>query len=247
LKAAEHETFLDAYLQQGRSVSLNLFFTVPLLVLYEIGIQLTGSDLRNAAEIILKNLRLFMGAGAARWFHWFLLVLLTVFFWRALTRERPVVRFFLLMLLESLLLALVLGPILSLFVGSLFLEYPLTEGRQTDLSVRMLLSIGAGVYEEFLFRFLLLGGLFFVFIRFFKAPKTYGAVLALAISSFLFAVYHHYGPFGQALTPYLFLFRLGAGIVLGAVFITRGFGVTVYLHVFYDIIRDIELTLDAGG
>jgi membrane protease YdiL (CAAX protease family) len=247
LKSAERETFLDAYFNEGRSVSLNLFFTVPLLILYEIGIQLTGSDLRNAAEIIMKDLRLFMGAVAARWFHWFLLVLLTVFFWRVLTRERPVFRYFLLMLLESLLLALVLGPVLSLIVGSLLLEYPLTGGRQTDLSVRMLLSVGAGVYEEFLFRFIILGGLFWIFTQVFKAPRGFGAGLAVALSAFFFAAYHHLGPFGQSLTAYLFLFRFGAGIILGLVFVARGFGVAVYLHIFYDIIRDIELTLDAGG
>jgi hypothetical protein len=31
------------------------------------------------------------------------------------------------------------------------------------------------------------------------------------------------------------------------VFILRGFGVAVYLHVFYDVIRDMEVMLDGEG
>ena len=86
MRAATHETFLDSYLVEGRSVSLNLFFTIPLLILYEIGIQSTGSDLRNAAEVILKDLRWLMGPAGVRWFHWFLIALLVAFFLRAFSR-----------------------------------------------------------------------------------------------------------------------------------------------------------------
>ncbi len=245
-KAAQ-QTFIDAYLNDGRSVSLNLVFTIPLLILYEIGIQLTGSDFRNAAEIILKNFEFLMGSMAARWFHWFLFALMAALLVRAMTRDRPVFRYYVAMLIESLLLALILGPLLSLVVGNVFLEYPLTAGGETTLSVRMLLSIGAGVYEEFLFRFFILGGLYLVFTHAFKTPHVYGAILAVLISAFLFTVYHHFGPFGQPLTTYIFLFRFGAGLLLGLVFVARGFGVAVYLHVFYDIIRDIELAWDGTG
>jgi membrane protease YdiL (CAAX protease family) len=246
LGAPTRETFLDSYLNEGRSVSLNLLFTLPLLLLYEIGIQRSGSDLRNAAEVILKDLRLLMGDDAVRWFHWFLFALVVVFCLRAFSKGKPVFLYFGLMIIESVLLAFVLGPLLAMFIGTVLLDFPLTGGQEPDLSVRILLSVGAGVYEELLFRFFILGGLFMVFLRVFQAPPAFGAALAVVISAFLFAAYHHLGPYGQELTPYPFLFRIGAGLVLGAVFITRGLGVAVYLHVFYDVLRDIELTLSSG-
>lgn len=243
--AEVRDTFLREYIHEGRSVSLNLFFTLPLLILYEIGIQLTGSEFRNAAEVIFKDMSLLMGPWGLRFFHWFLVTLVVVFFVRAFSREQPFFRYFVLMFTESLVLALILGPLLATLVGSFFLEYPLTGDAEPDLSVRVLLSVGAGVYEEFLFRFLLLGGMFLACHQIFKAPRVFSAVLALALSALLFAAYHHLGPFGQPMVPYLFCFRLGAGLILGLVFITRGFGVAVYLHVLYDIIRDLEVALDS--
>lgn len=241
------EPLFRSYIHEGRSVSLNLFFTIPLLILYEIGIQLTDSNLRNAAEVIIKNPSIYMGSALVRWFHWFLIILAVTLFVRTFSKERPVFLYFLLMLLESLLLAFVLGPLLSLLVGSFMLDFPLTLGSGAGLSVRLLLSVGAGVYEELLFRFLILGGLFLISVRFFRAPRGFAAGLALVISSFLFAAYHHLGPQGQPVTPYIFFFRMSAGLILGGVFIARGLSVAVYLHVFYDIIRDIELVLDAGA
>jgi len=245
VKTAEQPLF-QGYLGDGRSVSLNLSYIVPVLVVYEIGIQLTGSDFRNAAEIILKNMRM-LGPHFIRYFHLFLIALVLLCCLRVIYKERPVFRFFSLMISESLLFALLLGPLLSILIGSLFLEYPLTSGGKPDLSVSLLLSVGAGLYEELLFRFILLGGLFTVFCRVFKAPRIYSASLAVVLSAVSFAAYHHMGPHGQPLTSYVFLFRFGAGIVLGTVFITRGLGVAVYVHLFYDILRDIELALDGAG
>lgn len=240
---ASRETFIENYLSEGRSLSLNLFFILPLLVLYEIGIQLTGSDLRNSAEVILKDLKFLMGPGWMRWFHWFLIAFVVIVFIRAFSKEKPLFRYYLLMVLESLLIALVLGPFLAVFVGSVLLDFPITGAEPSELSVRFLLSVGAGVYEELLFRFFLLGGLFYLFVRVFRAPFTYSAVLAVLISALLFSVYHHIGPYGQPMDAYPLLFRFAAGIILGAVFVMRGLGVAVYLHVFYDLLRDIEVML----
>jgi len=189
-------SFIENYLSEGRSLSLNLFFILPLLLLYEIGILLTGSELRNSAEVILKDLRILMGPHWMRYFHWFLIVFVVLVFVRAFSKERPLFRYYLLMVLESLLFALILGPLLAVFVGSVLLDFPITGGEPGELSVRFLLSVGAGVYEELLFRFFILGGLLYLFVRLFQAPVGFSAALAVLISSFLFAAYHHIGPHG---------------------------------------------------
>jgi membrane protease YdiL (CAAX protease family) len=241
LAQASRETFINDYLSEGRSLSLNFFFILPLLLLYEVGILLTGSDLRNSAEVILKDLRLLMGPFWTRWFHWFLIAFVVVVFIRAFSKEKPLFRYYILMILESLLIALLLGPILAVFVGSVLLDFPITGAEPSALSVRFLLSVGAGVYEELLFRFFILGGLFYLFVRVFRAPFSYAAALAVLISALFFSLYHHLGPYGQPMDAYPVLFRFGAGIILGAVFVMRGLGVAVYLHVFYDLLRDLEV------
>ncbi len=227
------------------SVSLNLFLILPLLIIYEIGIRLSGLDLRNAAEVILKDFYWLMGGEYARYFHWILALIIVVCFVRNASADRPFVTIFFTILLESLVLALLLGPLLSCLVGGLLLQYPITSA--SALSSSMLLSVGAGVYEEIVFRFLLLGGLFSVCRHLFQVPFGLSALIALAVSSVLFSLYHHIGPFAQEITAPVFVFRLVAGVALGLVFIFRGFGVAVYLHAFYDILRDIETALRGGS
>jgi len=223
------------------SISLNLFLILPLLIVYEIGIRLTGLDLRNAAEMILKDFYWLMGGEYARYFHWILALIIVACFVKNASRDRPFVTIFFTILLESLVLALILGPILSFLVGGMLLQYDLTSTKA--LSSSILLSVGAGVYEEIVFRFLLLGGLFAICKHLFQFPSVLAAAAALVVSSVLFSLYHHIGPFAQAITTPVFVFRLVAGLALGLVFIFRGFGVAVYLHAFYDILRDIENAL----
>ncbi len=226
------------------SISLNLFLILPLLIVYEIGIRLSGVDLRNAAEVILKDFYWLMGGQYARYFHWLLALLIVACFVKNASHDRPFVTIFFTILLESLVLALLLGPLLSCLIGGLLLQYDLTSAK--ELSSSILLSVGAGVYEEIVFRFLLLGGLFAICRHLFQIPIGLAAAVALVVSSVLFSLYHHIGPFAQAITAPVFVFRLVAGLALGLVFIFRGFGVAVYLHAFYDILRDIENALRGG-
>ena len=65
-----------------------------------------------------------MGPHWMRYFHWFLIVFVVLVFIRAFSKEKPLVRYFLLMVLESLLMALVLGPLLAMVVGSVLLDFP---------------------------------------------------------------------------------------------------------------------------
>lgn len=243
-KTAAHGGWQEIF--AGRhSISLNLFLILPLLIVYEIGIRVSKLDLRNAAEVILKDFYWLMGADYVRYFHWILALIIIFCFLRTASVERPFVTIFFAILLESLLLAMLLGPLLSYLIGGFLLQYDLTS--VTAFSSSVLLSVGAGVYEEIVFRFLLLGGLFALCRHAFQFPFWLAATIALLVSSVLFSVYHHIGPFAQAITAPVFVFRFVAGMALGLVFMFRGFGVAVYLHAFYDILRDIESALRGGS
>ncbi len=229
------------------SISLSFFLILPLLITYEIGISLSGSGYRNTAELILKEINVILGADAARFIHWFLAVLIVVFFLKTWTRDRPFFPILGTVVIEGLVIAFFLGPLLSFCVGNLLMLHPPADAGAAVLKNSVLLSIGAGVYEEIVFRFFILGGTYALCSRVFKVPRWTAFVPALLVSALLFSVYHHIGPFTQPITWPLFLFRFIAGLALGLVFIFRGFAVTVYVHAFYDIFRDIEWALQTGS
>jgi hypothetical protein len=54
-------------------------------------------------------------------------------------------------------------------------------------------------------------------------------------TSFLFALAHHIGPTADAFNLFVFSFRAIAGMFFSAVFLLRGFGITVGCHAAYDL------------
>ena len=99
-----------------------------------------------------------------------------------------------------------------------------------------MLSIGAGLYEETVFRLVLMGGGFYALTRWAKLGPWAAAGIALLASSFIFSAVHYIGPLGDAFEIGSFLFRFFAGVVLAAIFYVRGFAIAVYTHAIYDII-----------
>lgn len=94
--------------------------------------------------------------------------------------------------------------------------------------------LGAGIYEETVFRLVLFGLLV-------KAGTAglgagWGTALAAAISVGLFAAAHHVGPHGEPWVRSVFAFRAVAGLVFTMLFHYRGFGVAVACHACYDVL-----------
>jgi membrane protease YdiL (CAAX protease family) len=98
------------------------------------------------------------------------------------------------------------------------------------------LSIGAGLYEELVFRLILMGGMFWAGVRGLNWPGWLSAIAALLISSLAFSAVHHVGSLGEPFVLGVFMFRFFAGIVLAVIFYARGFAVAVYTHAIYDVI-----------
>ena len=103
-------------------------------------------------------------------------------------------------------------------------------------------GIGAGIYEELVFRLILICILMLLFQDILRLPYKNSIVLAVVISAALFSAHHHIDfrsgqpndadPFN--LTE--FVFRTVAGIYFAALFAVRGFGITAGTHAFYNII-----------
>jgi membrane protease YdiL (CAAX protease family) len=234
------------WIDSRRGIAFNLFLILPLLIVYEVGLLVASPDLRNAAEVILKDMQIHMGGDFARYAHWILAFVIIGGFIVTCRDDRSF--FFVLgvVLLQSIAFAIVLGPLLSCVTGGALLQYSLTTTTSSTLPSSLMLSIGAGVYEEIVFRFLILGGLFMLLRITFSAPLWLSAGAALLVSSALFSGYHHWGPHGEPFSTPVFFFRAAAGCALGLLCIFRGFGVAVYVHAFYDIFRDVETALRGG-
>jgi membrane protease YdiL (CAAX protease family) len=94
---------------------------------------------------------------------------------------------------------------------------------------------GAGLYEEVLFRLLLLPALVWCFERLgFSAIPA--ACWGLVTSSLLFSAAHYVGPLGDTFAIYSFTFRFLAGMFFASLFLVRGFGIAAGTHAVYDIL-----------
>lgn len=103
-------------------------------------------------------------------------------------------------------------------------------------------GIGAGIYEELVFRLFLICLLMILFQDLLGLKKDMAVIISVLISAILFSVHHHFfyvnGHFGQG-EPFVwltFIFRMMAGIYFAVIFAVRGFGIVAGVHAFYDII-----------
>jgi len=108
---------------------------------------------------------------------------------------------------------------------------------QPGLGTQIVMSTGAGIYEEFVFRVLLVSGIF-VFLRWLRpawsSALTYG--IAAIGAAAVFSGFHYIGAYGDPLELSSFTFRFMAGLVLNGLYITRGFGIAVWSHALYDVL-----------
>lgn len=136
------------------------------------------------------------------------------------------------MFLEGLLFAL---PILFLSREMLATPFaaPLKGLREASWNVEVAVLVGAGIYEELLFRGALLTCL--VAIGGLVLGGGGRLMVAVAASGVAFAACHHL-PGGAPFALGAFLFRCAAGVYLGTIFWFRGYGPAAMSHLFYNLI-----------
>lgn len=241
----------SVYWSQSRRPLTSLVFITPLLVIYEAGVLLLGPQaVRNGADVWLRGLLETLDFG-----QYFLLPVLAVAIllgWHYTTGQpwrvsRPVLSG---MLLESVVLALCLRGILYLEaivlrgLGAVLVSgEPLCQvaTERPATAARLIGFMGAGVYEELLFRLILLSGLVWGLRQAGVRPRR-AAAAAVVLTGLAFAWAHYVGPYGEPLQPHRFVFWYGlvfrvlAGVFFGGLFLARGFGVTVGTHAAYDLL-----------
>ena len=119
---------------------------------------------------------------------------------------------------------------------------PGTGGGPRPLLANIITGIGAGIYEELVFRLILICLLMLLFQDILRLPHKNAIVLSVLVSAALFSAHHHFDflsgrpneadPFNMT----EFVFRTLAGIYFAALYAVRGFGITAGTHAFYNII-----------
>jgi membrane protease YdiL (CAAX protease family) len=100
---------------------------------------------------------------------------------------------------------------------------------------QLLCFIGAGIYEETLFRLVLYSGLRWLLLRV-EVPWPGPGMLAAVVSALLFSAAHNIGPYGEDFQPFVFAFRAAAGMYFVVLYQLRGFGIAVGAHAGYDVL-----------
>ena len=233
-----------SYLLKSRTSFYSFLFTLPLFFLYEVNILFLSWDdilvVRNGADFLMRNiLESFdiyglYGLGLV----FFLGLLVTyIFFIKEDQKQEVNVNFLFIMLAESMLWSVVLYFLLFKFMVLLMNPVGKTILQQVTL------AIGAGIYEEFLFRVLLIAGLSGILGFVFMWNKTFKNIIAVVLSGGIFSAFHFMGEYGDFFSMELFLIRFFAGLILGVLYMYRGFGITAYTHSIYDLIVLIRMTL----
>jgi hypothetical protein len=244
----------DDYWSLARGPLHSLFFLVPLLTVYELGVfqfGATGNEARNGADYWMRTG--LTRAGLEYPWTLPLIVVGLLLFWQAAGRYRWRLSAATLigMLAESLLFGgclIVLGQLQEHafrqhFPAALPLAMPASQGDPLRQAVSF---VGAGIYEEVLFRLALLPVLC-GFLRLLRFPKALALLLAIVATSALFSGAHYVGPAAEVWSLYSFTFRLVAGGFFAALFVLRGFGITVGAHAAYDLLVGIVLPAFAAS
>ena len=142
------------------------------------------------------------------------------------------------MLGESVALALVFGLIVGTATAQLVGPFRMLAaggGLEGDALSRLTLSLGAGLYEELLFRVVLVALLAHAFRLMFGASRVAAGIAAAFAGALLFSAFHYVGPLGEPLQLESFVFRALAGLAFSGLYLTRGFGITAWTHALYDV------------
>jgi membrane protease YdiL (CAAX protease family) len=235
---------IGIYLQKTRTCFFGLLAITPLLIIYESASEylyrqapgiIAAPEVRNSAEILIKRI-LWFAYIRQNIFLWAVFAaVLAGAFWQAKKQSNLDFKliYFPYQVFESLVYALVFGFAISKITT--YLKLQANEQAQNSLSMKMTLGLGAGIYEELLFRFVLVSVLALVFSKVLKTKPIYHNSLAVVLAAVIFSLYHYWNN-TEVLTTESFLFRFYAGCILGALYVVRGIGVSVYTHSFYDLL-----------
>ncbi len=234
------------YLKQSKSLFYSFIFILPLLIIYEFGISAISSKdlptIRNGADVLLRKILAAAGVSGIYGLAILLLIGIIITFFINKGKFKKLQfkgNYFIVMLLESIFWSIILFIILS--QGQLLLG----KGTGKLLIQQIVLSIGSGMFEEFVFRVMLVGVFALIVGLFIKNQYFWKMTISIIAAAIIFSVFHFIGEYADIPKTSLFILRFTAGIILGYIYILRGFGIAAYSHSFYNLIVFTQIIPDS--
>ncbi|MBT4537972.1 MAG: CPBP family intramembrane metalloprotease [Candidatus Marinimicrobia bacterium] len=227
---------MTEYFRLSRSHYYSLIIISPIAVIYSVmGYFInwnTAYKLRNGADVLIRLFFQFFGKYAETFYIISLnLVIISIILYHKRefsdSIKLPVLS---IMILEGMFWAF------CLFLIFIFASQLLSVPTSFSTFEQFYLSLGAGIYEEIVFRFLLISILLFISHKLFGSGKVFSLMFSIVLSSIFFSIFHYIGVYGDVFSWQSFLYRFSAGCFLAILYLTRGLGVAVYSHVYYDIL-----------
>jgi hypothetical protein len=213
----------------------DLFLTMPVFVGYHLGVIFL--PIRNAADVVTRELvaladhnmaaygLLTLAIGGA-----YALFLVLAGRGHALKWHR-----FAWIAGEGILYAIAMRLVANYVVGRVFLAEGIPHGAFAGL----VMSLGAGFYEELAFRVIMFGaGLKVIAVMIPPTSALRRALVPVAwalVTAAVFSGWHYFGALGDTFESESFLFRWVCGAVFVVIYALRGFAPAVWTHTIYDV------------
>lgn len=221
-------------------LATSFILIAPLFLAYEIGVMFSSTI--NGVDFVTRLV--YAAAGHSRrnylLLHLALAIGLVVYVSYLRRRRRVDAEVVVPVILESAIYALTLGTFIVFFMQRV-LGLSITGGEQLlgQLSFgttgeAVVMSLGAGVHEELIFRLGAMGGGAALLLRA-GLDRRLALVLALVASAVIFSAAHHMGAQGEVFETRVFVYRALAGLIFGAIFYYRSLAHAVYTHFLYDL------------
>lgn len=229
------------YFAWSRDPAVGLFAVLPLWLAYEALRFWLTPDERNLSEWLLLDMLARLGPVVGTLLRLLLAAATFLAMRSVLRREIPWARVALVLVLEGMVYGLLLGPLAGALADPAARLLGPPGGGRERLAQNLVSSLGAGLFEELVFRLGLMSLLVWLWLRAsttHRVSRVAGGIAAVVVSAALFSLHHHLRePFDRG----VFLYRTMAGVILGFLFWFRGFGVCVYTHAMYDVYYFVEL------
>ena len=245
---SNHQSQITTYWDRSKWPLQSLYFLLPLLVIYEIGAVMLLTETQLTATRLLGQFFALFGVTGV---HLPGIAVVGALLGMHLARKKdpwaPELKLYPVMWGESLVLAMPLFVLMTVLLREPVPATTLTNAEVWGLWRRdMVIAIGAGVYEELVFRLIAIAAIHTVTKDLLSLPEEVCVIASVAISSLGFALVHFIGDHNP-FTMIKMLFYTVAGVYFAAIYLTRGFGIVVAAHALYDVLVFTKLAMTNGS
>ena len=223
----------DRYWRQTKRPINNVAMIVPLLLFFHISSAFYPSELL-APQLIGKALSFF---GATANFLPPLLIIAVLLGQHAVKKQPWTIqpRTVAGMIGESIFWTIPL-VVLSFLTGEIAASSLAGDGDKS-IFLQLVTGVGAGVYEEFVFRLVLISLVMFIFEDILEFRNRILPAATVIVGACLFSALHFdfMGFNGRPFQPSSFFILLAAGVLWGVLYISRGLGIAVGSHVIWNV------------